>query len=208
MLKQRVEHVIDALRNGRGVIVIDDANRENEGDMIFAAETITIEQMALMIRYGSGIVCLCITEERRRQLNLPMMVKNNTSTYGTGFTVTIEAASGVTTGVSARDRITTIHTAIADKAKPSDLNCPGHVFPLRSCKGGVLERNGHTEAAIDLMTLADFKPTAVLCELTNDDGSMTRMPEAILFSKQHHMPLITIEDLVTYRRLQENNYIT
>ena len=125
----------------------------------------TVEQMALTIRHGSGIVCLCLTEDRRKQLDLPMMVENNTSAYGTGFTVTIEAASGVTTGVSAADRITTVRAAIADGAKPSDLNRPGHVFPLRAQPGGVLTRGGHTEATIDLVSLAGFKPAGVLCEL-------------------------------------------
>ena len=204
--EQRVERAIDALRNGRGVMVLDDENRENEGDMIFPAETMTVEQMALTIRHGSGIVCLCITEERRQQLELPMMVETNTSAYGTGFTVTIEAASGVTTGVSAADRITTIRAAVADGAKPSDLNRPGHVFPLRAREGGVLSRGGHTEATIDLVTLAGFKPAGVLCELTNDDGSMAHTPEAIVFAKQHDMPVVTIEDLVAYRRQRETRH--
>ena len=200
---ERVEHALDALREGRGVMVLDDEDRENEGDMIFAAETMTVEQMALTIRHGSGIVCLCLTEERRQQLALPMMVENNTSAYGTGFTVTIEAAKGVTTGVSAQDRLTTIRTAIADNAKPEDLNRPGHVFPLRAHDGGVLARGGHTEATIDLVTLAGFKPAGVLCELTNDDGSMAHAPEVIVFAKQHAMPVVTIEDLVAYRREHE-----
>lgn len=132
---ERVENAIAALREGRGVMVLDDENRENEGDMIFAAETMTVEQMALTIRHGSGIVCLCLTEERRKQLDLPMMVENNTSAFGTGFTVTIEAAHGVTTGVSAADRITTIRAAIADDAKPSDLHRPGHRFPAARAAG-------------------------------------------------------------------------
>lgn len=201
--EQRVERALEALRNGQGVMVLDDENRENEGDMIFAAETMTVEQMALTIRHGSGIVCLCITEERRQQLDLPMMVENNTSSYGTGFTVTIEAAKGVTTGVSAADRITTIRAAIADDAQPADLHRPGHVFPLRAREGGVLTRGGHTEATLDLVTLAGFKPAGVLCELTNDDGSMARATEAIAFAKQHAMPVVTIEDLVAYRRQRE-----
>lgn len=159
--------------------------------------------VALTIRHGSGIVCLCITEDRRKQLDLPMMVENNTSAYGTGFTVTIEAAEGVTTGVSAADRITTVRAAIADGAKPSDLNRPGHVFPLRAQAGGVLTRGGHTEATIDLMTLAGFKPAGVLCELTNDDGTMARAPECIEFANKHNMALVTIEDLVAYRQAHE-----
>lgn len=201
--EQRVTRAIEALREGRGVMVLDDEDRENEGDMIFAAETMTVPQMALTIRHGSGIVCLCLTEERLEQLDLPMMVQNNTSSYGTGFTVTIEAAQGVTTGVSATDRLTTIRTAIADNAKPEDLNRPGHVFPLRGRAGGVLTRGGHTEATIDLVTLAGFKPAGVLCELTNDDGSMAHAPEAVVFAKQHNMPVVTIEDLVAYRRSHE-----
>lgn len=200
---ERVERALDALRNGRGVMVLDDENRENEGDMIFAAETMTVEQMALTIRHGSGIVCLCITEDRRQQLELPMMVANNSSQFQTAFTVTIEAAQGVTTGVSAGDRLTTIRAAIADGAKPSDLNRPGHVFPLRAQPGGVLNRRGHTEATIDLVSMAGFKPAGVLCELTNDDGSMAHAPEVITFAKQHDMVVLTIEDLVTYRQSHE-----
>ncbi|QZN95416.1 3,4-dihydroxy-2-butanone-4-phosphate synthase [Symbiopectobacterium purcellii] len=200
---ERVERALEALRQGVGVMVLDDEDRENEGDMVFAAENMTVEQMAMAIRYGSGIVCLCLTEERRRQLELPMMVEHNTSHYQTGFTVTIEAAEGVTTGVSASDRMTTVRAAIADDARASDLNRPGHVFPLRAQPGGVLTRGGHTEASVDLATLAGFKPAAVLCELTNDDGSMARAPEVIAFAKQHGMPVLTIEDLVAYRQAAE-----
>ncbi|MGG4608955.1 3,4-dihydroxy-2-butanone-4-phosphate synthase [Providencia sp. Me31A] len=196
---ERVENAIEALRQGKGVLVLDDEDRENEGDLVFAAETMTAEQMAFTIRYSSGIVCLCITEERRKLLELPMMVENNTSQNQTGFTVTIEAAKGVTTGVSAADRITTIRAAIADNAVPADLNHPGHVFPLRGREGGVLARRGHTEASIDLATLAGFKPAGVLCELTNDDGSMARTPEVAAFGKQHGLTVVTIEDLVQYR---------
>ncbi|ATA25171.1 3,4-dihydroxy-2-butanone-4-phosphate synthase [Brenneria goodwinii] len=200
---ERVERALDALRQGRGVLVLDDENRENEGDMVFAAENMTVEQMALTIRHGSGIVCLCLTEERRQQLELPMMVEHNSSHYQTAFTITIEAANGVTTGVSAADRITTIRAAIADDAKPSDLSHPGHVFPLRAQPGGVLTRGGHTEASVDLATLAGLKPAGVLCELTNDDGSMARAPEVIAFAKQHNMPVLTIEDIMAYRQATE-----
>ena len=200
---ERVEQALAALRAGKGVMVLDDEDRENEGDMIFAAQTMTTEQMALSIRHGSGIVCLCLPEERRQQLELPMMVENNTSHFHTAFTVTIEAAQGVTTGVSASDRLTTVRAAIADNAKPSDLNRPGHVFPLRAQPGGVLTRGGHTEATIDLVTLAGFKPAGVLCELTNDDGTMARAPEVIAFAKKHDMPVVTIEDLVAYRLREE-----
>ncbi|VFP80109.1 3,4-dihydroxy-2-butanone-4-phosphate synthase [Candidatus Erwinia haradaeae] len=201
--KERVLRAIKALQLGSGVMVLDDENRENEGDMVFAAEKMTLEQMALSIRYGSGIICLSLNEERLNALNLPMMVHHNTSTYGTAFTITIEAVKGITTGVSAADRLTTIRTAIADNAQPSDLNRPGHVFPLRAHAGGVLERSGHTEATIDLVTLAGYKPAGVLCELTNDDGSMARTSEVISFSYQHQMPIVTIEDLIIYRKYKK-----
>lgn len=200
---ERVERAMAALKQGQGVLVLDDEHRENEGDLIYAAETLTPEQMAMCIRHGSGIVCLCITEAQRKQLELPMMVDNNTSQNQTAFTVTIEAAQGVTTGVSAEDRVTTVKAAIADNAKPSDLNRPGHVFPLRAQDGGVLVRRGHTEATIDFMRLCGFKPFGILCELTNDDGTMARTAEVVEFGKKHHMPVVTIDDLVQY--LTEKN---
>lgn len=196
---ERVKNALHALRVGRGVLVLDDKNRENEGDMIFAAENMTIEQMALAIRHGSGIVCLCLTEARCQQLNLPMMVENNSNRYRTAFTITIEAAEGITTGVSAADRLITIKTSIQDHAKPSDLNRPGHVFPLRAKNGGVLTRLGHTEAAVDLTALAGLKPFGVLCEVINEDGSMARMAEIMLFARQYAMPVLTISDLIYYR---------
>lgn len=196
---ERVKNALNALRTGRGVLVLDDKNRENEGDMIFAAESMTIEQMALAIRHGSGIVCLCLTEDRCQQLNLPMMVENNNNRYRTAFTITIEAAKGITTGVSAADRLITIKTSIKDHAKPSDLNRPGHVFPLKAQNGGVLTRLGHTEAAVDLTILAGLKPFGVLCEVTNEDGSMARMAEIILFARRYTMPVLTISDLIYYR---------
>ncbi|WP_284443248.1 3,4-dihydroxy-2-butanone-4-phosphate synthase [Buchnera aphidicola] len=195
---ERIQKAILALQSGQGIIILDDEKRENEGDLVFASENMTIEQMALTIRYGSGIVCLCITESKRKQLNLPMMVKKNTSAYRTGFTVTIEASKGISTGVSAKDRLTTIKTAIADNAKPSDLNRPGHVFPLRAHKGGILSRAGHTEAAIEIVSLAGFKPAGVICELTNKDGTMARTPEVIEFSKNKKMQVLTIKDLIFY----------
>ncbi|CAL4318487.1 3,4-dihydroxy-2-butanone-4-phosphate synthase [Buchnera aphidicola] len=194
----RVEKAIIALQSGEGIIILDDEKRENEGDLVFSSEKMTVEQMALTIRYGSGIVCLCITEDKRKKLDLPMMVQNNTSTYRTGFTVTIEASKGISTGVSAQDRLTTIKTAISDNAKPSDLNRPGHVFPLRADNGGVLARAGHTEAAIEIVSLAGLKPSGVICELTNKDGSMSRAPEIIKFSKSQNMKILTIQDLILY----------
>ncbi|WIH25464.1 3,4-dihydroxy-2-butanone-4-phosphate synthase [Photobacterium damselae] len=200
---ERVEIALNAIRQGKGVLVVDDEDRENEGDIIFSAETLTSQQMAIMIRECSGIVCLCLTEERTKQLELPMMVENNTSANQTGFTVTIEAAEGVTTGVSAADRVTTVKAAIADNAQPSDLNRPGHVFPLKANSNGVLGRRGHTEATIDLMRLAGLKPYGVLCELTNPDGTMARLPEVISFGEKFDMPVLTIEDLVAYRLNQQ-----
>lgn len=196
----RVEAALTALRAGQGVLVVDDEDRENEGDLIYSAEHLTNQQMALLIRECSGIVCLCLTDERVKQLDLPPMVQDNSSQYGTAFTVSIEAKVGVTTGVSAADRVTTIKAAIADDAKPSDLARPGHVYPLRAQPGGVLTRRGHTEGTIDLMKLAGLKPAGVLCEVTNVDGTMARLPEIIAFGERHQMPVLTIEDIVCYRK--------
>ena len=195
-----VEEALEDLKAGKFVVVVDDEDRENEGDLIFPAEMITPTQMAQLIRYGSGIVCLCLTDERCRQLDLPPMVKHNNSVNKTAFTVTIEAASGVSTGVSAADRVTTIRAAIADEAKPQDLHRPGHVFPLRAVEGGVLNRRGHTEAAVDLARLSGFKPAGVICEITNDDGTMARTPEIVKFAQKFGYAVITIEDLVAYRQ--------
>ncbi|MGS0691910.1 3,4-dihydroxy-2-butanone-4-phosphate synthase [Shewanella sp. 30m-9] len=199
---ERVNAALNALRQGKGVLVVDDEDRENEGDLIYSAETLTNEQMALLIRECSGIVCLCLTDERIEQLQLPPMVSDNNSQYGTAFTVSIEAKEGVTTGVSAADRVTTIKAAIADNAKPDDLARPGHVYPLRARPGGVLERRGHTEGTVDLMKLAGLKPYGVLCEVTLVDGTMARLPEIIEFGQQHDMPVLTIEDIVAYRNTQ------
>ena len=200
---QRLERALLALRNGHGVLVTDDEDRENEGDIIFAAEFLNKEQMAMLIRECSGIVCLCLTEEKIRQLQLPMMVQKNKSRYGTAFTVSIEAASGVTTGVSAADRVATVKAAIAADARAEDLHSPGHVFPLVARPGGVLERRGHTEATIDLMLLAGLQPCGVLCEVTLENGDMARLPDLIRFSEAHYMPLVTIADIVEYRLAQE-----
>jgi 3,4-dihydroxy 2-butanone 4-phosphate synthase len=200
---KRMEQALDALRDGRGVLVTDDEQRENEGDLIFAAQSLTRKQVAMLIRECSGIICLCLTDEAVRQLKLPMMVENNSSRFQTAFTVSIEAAEGVTTGVSAADRLTTIQAAIADDASPSHISHPGHVFPLRARPGGVLERQGHTEATVDLMRLAGLKPCGVLCELTNPDGSMAQLPDILRFSQQHDFPLITVDDVVNYRIMCE-----
>lgn len=197
---ERAEKAIEAFKNGKGVIVVDDENRENEGDIIFAAEHLTAQQTAQLIRDCSGIVCLCMPESKLKELDIPMMVENNTSAYGTGFTVTIEAATGVTTGVSAADRTTTIKTAIAEGAKPSDLNRPGHVFPLRAMDGGVLVRDGHTEASVDIARLAGLLPYGVLCEVTNPDGTMTRLPELVIYAKEQSMTIVSINDIIEYRK--------
>ena len=195
----RIEAAIEALRLGHGVLITDDADRENEGDLVFAAESITTGQMAMLIRECSGIVCLVLPPEKTRALALPPMVPRNSSRYGTAFTVSIEAARGVTTGVSAHDRVTTIRAAIADHAVPSDLNRPGHVFPLAARAGGVLERRGHTEATVDLLRLAGLKPYGVLCELTNPDGTMARLPEVQAFSRAHGYPWLTVADIVAWQ---------
>lgn len=198
---ERVEVAIKALQNGKGILLVDNENRENEGDLIFSAEKITISEMALMIRECSGIVCLCLTPQKASALELNLMVKNNTSHYGTNFTISIEAAKGVTTGVSAADRVTTIKSAIADNAKPNDLVSPGHVFPLIARLNGVFDRDGHTEGSIDLMKLAGLQPYAILCELTNTDGSMAKMPEIESFSKIHDFPIVSIMDIMEYRKI-------
>lgn len=195
---ERVERAIAALQQGEGVLVVDDENRENEGDFVYSAQHLTTEQMAMMIREGSGIVCLCMGDERVKQVDLPQMVEHNTSQNKTAYTVTIEAKTGVTTGVSAADRVTTIKAATADNAKPEDLSRPGHVFGLRAQTGGVLVRRGHTEASVDLMQLAGLTPFGVICELTNPDGSMARLPEVSKFASEHNMPVVSIEDLVAY----------
>jgi 3,4-dihydroxy 2-butanone 4-phosphate synthase len=196
---ERVERALADLRRGMGVLIVDDENRENEGDLIYPAETITVAQMALLIRECSGIVCLCLTDEKARQLELPPMTANNTNSHGTAFTVSVEARYGVTTGVSAADRVVTIRTAAKEGCVPEDLCRPGHVFPLTARSGGVLTRRGHTEGTVDLMALAGYAPVGVLCELTNPDGTMARLPEVVAFAKTHGMTVLSIDDIVRYR---------
>ena len=198
--RSRVENALAALRAGKGVLVSDDADRENEGDLIFAAETLTTEQVAMQIRDCSGIICICVTAEKARALELPMMVPDNTSRYGTAFTISVDAAKNVSTGVSAADRLEAVRVVLADDSTRADLAAPGHMFPLVARAGGVLERPGHTEATVDLMRLAGLKPCGVLCELTNPDGTMSRLPEVAAYVKMHGFPLVTIEDLVAYLR--------
>jgi 3,4-dihydroxy 2-butanone 4-phosphate synthase len=200
--QQRVEAALAAVRAGRGVLLIDDEDRENEGDLVFSAEHLTNEQMAFMIRECSGIVCLCMTGEKIDSLGLPPMVTDNSSRHGTSFTISIEAKHGVTTGVSAADRVRTIKAAIAVDSKPEDLCHPGHVFPLRAQPGGVLARPGHTEGTVDLMKLAQLQPAGILCELMNPDGTMARLPEVVTFANAHRMPVLTIEDIINYRQRQ------
>ncbi|EMY6610212.1 3,4-dihydroxy-2-butanone-4-phosphate synthase [Vibrio parahaemolyticus] len=195
----RVENALIALKEGRGVLLLDDEDRENEGDIIYSVEHLTNEQMALMIRECSGIVCLCLTDAQADKLELPPMVVNNNSANQTAFTVSIETKVGVTTGVSAADRVTTIKTAANPHAKPEDLARPGHVFPLRARPGGVMTRRGHTEGTIDLMQMAGLQPAGVLCEVTNPDGTMAKAPEIVAFGRLHNMPVLTIEDMVAYR---------
>lgn len=197
--QKRMSTALKDLRAGRGILLVDDEDRENEGDLIFSAQHLKDNQMAFMIREGSGIVCLCLTGEKIDELGLPPMVTNNNSRNQTAFTVSIEARDGVTTGVSAADRVTTIKTAIGPGSKPDDLCNPGHVFPLRAQNGGVLDRRGHTEGTVDLMKLAGLEPAGVLCELTNEDGTMARLPEIIEFAEKHDLVVLTIEDIAQYR---------
>ncbi|MBB5191941.1 3,4-dihydroxy 2-butanone 4-phosphate synthase [Silvimonas terrae] len=197
-----VEAAINAIAAGKAVLLLDDDDRENEADIVMAAEAVTIPDMALMIRECSGIVCLCLSEELADALDLPPMLPANQSRYQTAFTVTIEAASGTTTGVSAADRVTTIRAAVADGAQPAHLTRPGHVFPLRARTGGVLTRRGHTEGSVDLARLAGFKPAAVLCELMNPDGTMAVGQQITAFARKHGMPVLTIAALARYLAVQ------
>jgi 3,4-dihydroxy 2-butanone 4-phosphate synthase len=198
-IPHRIAAALQALREGRAVALLDDDDRENEADLIYAAEKLDVEGMALMIRECSGIVCLCLPHETVRALHLPPMVADNGSKYGTAFTVSIEAREGVTTGVSAVDRLTTIRAAIADNVKASDIVSPGHVFPLRAQPGGVLTRRGHTEGTVDLAILAGLKPAGVLCELMNPDGTMARGAQIDAFVKERNIPVLTIAELADFR---------
>lgn len=195
---ERVLKAVQTLKSGGGILVADDENRENEGDIIFSVDYLTVSQVAQLIRDCSGIVCLCLTEQDVERLELPMMTNCNRSKNHTNFTVSIEAAVGVTTGVSAADRLTTIKTAANPMSKACDIVSPGHIFPLKACGAGVLERRGHTEATIDFMKLAGLYPAGVLCELTNPDGTMARMPEIIKYGEKHKMPVVTVDDLAKY----------
>jgi 3,4-dihydroxy 2-butanone 4-phosphate synthase/GTP cyclohydrolase II len=199
-----IEEAVEVIRQGRMVILVDDEDRENEGDLTMAAEKVTPEAINFMTKFGRGLICLSLTEERLSELRLPMMVSENTSRFQTAFTISIDAQKGVTTGISAADRATTILTAIDDRSQPSDLVSPGHVFPLRAKKGGVLVRTGQTEGSVDLARLSGLKPAGVICEIMNDDGTMARMPDLQIFAKLYGLKIVTIADLIKYRLSKES----
>ncbi len=198
-----IEEVLEDIKSGKMIILVDDEDRENEGDIVVAAEKITPEHINFMAKYARGLICLTITEERAKRLQLPLMVPENTSPYKTAFTVSIEAKRGITTGISAADRTKTILTAISDDAGPDDLARPGHIFPIIAKNGGVLVRTGHTEGSVDLAKLAGLKPAGVICEIMNDDGSMARLPDLERFAEKHGLRIATIADLVRYRMRTE-----
>jgi len=198
------EEIIAELRAGKMVILVDEEDRENEGDLVLAADHVTAEAVNFMAKHGRGLICLTLTRERCQQLNLPLMVRDNGAAMGTNFTVSIEAATGVTTGISAADRALTIKTAVAPHAKPNDLVQPGHIFPLMAQPGGVLIRSGHTEAGCDLAAMAGCSPTAVICEIMKDDGSMARLPDLLEFAKEHQLKIGSIANLIQYRSQNES----
>src|SRR5436190_10446300 len=200
-----VQEAAELYRSGEFVIIVDDEDRENEGDLCIAAEKITPEAINFMARFGRGLICLALTEERCRELDLPLMVENNTSPYGTAFTVSIEARGRVTTGISARDRAETVRAAIDPKTRPADLLRPGHVFPLRAKKGGVLKRAGQTEASVDLASIAGMTPAAVICEIMNEDGTMARLADLREFAVQHGLKIISVADIIQYRMHHEKH---
>ncbi|HVT04691.1 MAG TPA: bifunctional 3,4-dihydroxy-2-butanone-4-phosphate synthase/GTP cyclohydrolase II [Thermoanaerobaculia bacterium] len=200
-----VVEAIELYRRGEFVIIVDDEDRENEGDLCIAAEKVTPEAINFMARFGRGLICLAMTEERCDELQLPLMVENNTSHYGTAFCVSIGARGGVTTGISAADRSHTVRVAIDPKSRPADLSRPGHIFPLRAKKGGVLKRAGHTEASLDLASIAGLTPAAVICEIMNEDGTMARLPNLLTFAKEHGLKIISLSDLIQYRMRNERH---
>ena len=199
-----IEEAITDIQNGKVIILVDDEDRENEGDFMVAAEKVTPEIINFMALHGRGLICLTLTEDKCRELDLPQMVSRNTAKYGTAFTVSIEARKGVTTGISAADRAHTIVTAIQDDCTPEDLDRPGHVFPIRARKGGVLVRAGQTEGSVDLSRLAGLRPAGVICEIMNPDGTMARMPQLREVAEQFDLKIVTIEDLVKYKMRHES----
>ncbi|GEJ56177.1 bifunctional 3,4-dihydroxy-2-butanone-4-phosphate synthase/GTP cyclohydrolase II [Anaeromyxobacter diazotrophicus] len=202
---ERIDAAIEVFRQGRMIVLVDDEDRENEGDLCIAAEKVSPEAINFMAKHGRGLICLALSEERVRQLRLPLMVDEgaNTSNFGTAFTVSVEAARGVTTGISAKDRAHTILTAVKDDARPEDLARPGHVFPLRARHGGVLVRAGQTEGSVDLARLAGLRPAAVICEVMNDDGTMARLPELEKLGAQFDIPIVSVADLIAYRMMKD-----
>lgn len=200
---ERVEKALKDIRRGRMVILTDDEDRENEGDLVMAAEKVTPEAINFMALHGRGLICLSLTDDRLRQLNLPLMVQDNTSPYQTAFTISIEAARGVTTGISAADRARTVLAAVAPNAKPGDLVRPGHIFPLRAREGGVLVRTGQTEGSVDLARLAGLSPAGVICEIMNPDGTMARRPALEKVAKKHRLVLVSVADIIRYRLERE-----
>ncbi len=198
------QEIIDELRAGHMVILVDDEDRENEGDLMIAADFVTPESINFMTKYARGLVCLTLTKERCDQLGLSQMTRDNRSSFNTAFTTSIEAAEGVTTGISAFDRARTIQVAVAKNAKPEDIVQPGHIFPITAKQGGVLRRAGHTEAGCDLTALADLTPASVICEIMNEDGSMARLPELLVFAEKHQIKIGTIADLISYRNRHES----
>lgn len=204
MIISPIQDIIADLKKGKMVILVDEEDRENEGDLVLAADFITSEAINFMAKHGRGLICLTLTEERCQQLNLPLMVSANRSPLGTNFTLSIEAANGVTTGISAADRAKTVQAAVKSDAKPEDIIQPGHIFPLMAQKGGVLVRAGHTEAGCDLASMADLTPASVICEILKDDGSMARLPDLIEFAAKHHLKIGAIADLIEYRSLTES----
>ncbi len=200
---ESVRRAISDIKKGKMVILVDDKDRENEGDLCIAAEFVTPEAINFMAKYGRGLICLAMTDEQINKLRLPMMTQDNNSKFGTAFTVSIEAKKGVTTGISAYDRATTILTAIRDDVTPDDIVVPGHVFPLKSRNGGVLSRTGQTEGSVDLARLAGLKPAAVICEIMKDDGTMARMPDLLKFAKKHKLTIVSIADIIRYRLQNE-----
>lgn len=203
MAISRIEDIIDDVREGKMVIIVDDEDRENEGDVMIAAEKATPEAITFMARYACGLICLSLTEERVKHLDLPLMVQDNTSPYNTAFTVSIEAKEGVTTGISAYDRAKTIQVAIDDESTADDLVKPGHIFPLMARKGGVLVRVGHTEASLDLARLAGLKPSGVICEIMKEDGTMARLPDLEIFAEKHGLKIVSIAGLIKYKTKNE-----
>jgi 3,4-dihydroxy 2-butanone 4-phosphate synthase/GTP cyclohydrolase II len=200
-----IDEILEDIRQGKMAVLMDDEDRENEGDLIMAAERARAEDVNFMARYGRGLICLTLTRERCRQLRLPLMVSDTDSSHRTNFTLSIEAAEGVTTGISAHDRAHTVRTAVAPNARPEDLRQPGHIFPLMAQPGGVLTRAGHTEAGCDLARLAGFSPAAMIVEILNDDGTMARRPDLERFAKAHSLKIGTIADLIRYRLKNERS---